>query len=120
MAISPNKRRLYRAQEALQDAAEAWLALRDPVTLFAAVEGAIRDARIVVAEYLKHADGPYVPAAQADDSRSKASHVEQWIECLEALRRDIAPDAVSELAVLKLVEIAEKATIYDNWHYPPN
>jgi hypothetical protein len=120
MAVSPNKRRLYRAQEALQDAAEAWLALRDPVTLVAAVEGAIQNARIVVADYYKHANGPYVPAAHAEDSRSKASHVEQWIERLEALYRDTAPDAVSELAVRKLVEIAEQATIYDNWHYPPN
>src|ERR1700680_2566732 len=65
MVISPNKQRLYRAQESVHDAIQAWLSGGESSALAAVLEGAVCEARLVVASYLGHASGPYVDPSQA-------------------------------------------------------
>src|SRR5581483_6297428 len=106
MVVSPNKRRLYLAQEALLDTAGAWQPSAGMTPLLEALDASISEARAV-------AETNRLP----DRAPEKAEHVDLWADELSALRRRIqSGDADRPRA--EVMEAAARATIFDNWHFP--
>lgn len=100
MVVSPNKRRLYLAQEALVDA--AWNAPVDQV--LTVLKDAIHHATAVAAVY-------------ADRDPEKKEHVETWIEELERLLARLEAGEAEDPRA-EVLQAAQRATIFDNWFYP--
>jgi hypothetical protein len=99
MVTSPNKRRLYLAQEGLIDASTTGI------------------ENIIPALYLAVIEASAVANHYAEWDLEKHEHVEGWIDelrrLLDALNAGEIVDPGS--AVLSA---AQRATIFDNWFYP--
>lgn len=116
MVVSPNKRRLYLAQEALEDAARSWEPSAGTEPILVALECAVAEAHAVALAYpLPRGNGR---PDHDSDLEEKALHVEGWAVTLKTLRERLsAEDVVIENLREEVLEVAAKATIYDNWHY---
>lgn len=99
MVVSPNKRRLYLAQEALIDAAGA-----SGDHILAVLNAAIDEARVVANIY-------------SDRDLEKKRHVDAWVDELERLLVRLKAGEAQDPRT-EVLEAAQRATIFDNWFYP--
>jgi len=99
MVVSPNKRRLYLAQEALIDAVGA-----SGDHIVTALEAAIQEAMAVAIIY-------------ADRDPEKQNHIDAWVDELERLLVRLKAGEAQDPRT-EVLEAAQRATIFDNWFYP--
>lgn len=99
MVTSPNKRRLYLAQEGLIDAS------------------ATRGENMITALQLAIIEASAVADHYAEWDSEKEEHVEGWIDELSRLLDALnAGDIVDPRSAV--LSAAQRATIFDNWFYP--
>ena len=99
MVMSPNKHRLYVAQEGLIDASDL-----SRIQISVAIESAIREADEVAAHY-------------AEWDSEKQRHVQTWADELRRLLTTMHAGEIFDYRAAVLAA-SQRATILDNWFYP--